>query len=60
MADVTVKTYLGDGAYVEHGSFRGEVVLTTDNGIMETNRVVLDPGGIAVLIRWLKEQGLIK
>lgn len=56
---LTVKTYLGDGAYVEHGCFRGEVILTTDNGIIETNRVVLDPSGVAVLLRWLKAEGLL-
>lgn len=57
---LTVKTYLGDGAYVEHGSYRGEIVLTTDNGIHETNRVVVDPSGLHVLVRWLREEGLLK
>lgn len=36
------KTYLGDGAYVEVDDF-GDVVLTTENGITVTNRVVLEP-----------------
>jgi hypothetical protein len=35
------KTCLGDGAYasIEHG----ELVLTTENGISTTNRIVLGP-----------------
>ena len=48
------KSYLGDGAYVDMGSFMGEVVLTTENGIRETNRVVLGPHEMVLLCRWLR------
>jgi len=49
------KAYLGDGAYVQQGCFQGEVVLTTENGISEQNRVVLAETEIATLIAWLKK-----
>lgn len=39
------KQYLGDGAFVMPGSYLGEIVLTTDNGIEETNRIHLDRQG---------------
>ena len=35
------KTYLGDGAYVDFDGYA--LVLTTENGIRETNRIVLEP-----------------
>ena len=37
------KTYLGDGAYAEFDRY-GDLVLTTENGISVTNRIVL--GGV--------------
>jgi hypothetical protein len=46
------KQYLGDGAYVELGY--GEIILTTSNGLFETNRVVLGPYEVAGLIRWIE------
>lgn len=36
-----MKKYLGDGVYVEIDSC-GSIVLTTENGIAETNRIVLE------------------
>ena len=50
------KTYLGDGAFVYVGCYESEVVLTTEDGIRETNRVVLGPGEVAVLLRWLNHR----
>jgi len=35
------KLYLGDGVYVE---YNGDVILTTEDGIRVTNRIVLEPG----------------
>ena len=43
------KVYLGDGAYAEEGSYRGQIVVTTENGISVQNRVVLGPEGMASL-----------
>ncbi len=38
---MTPKAYIGDGVYVEHDGFG--LVLTTENGIETTNRIVLEP-----------------
>lgn len=35
------KRYLGDGVYVDHDGYG--LVLTTENGLGETNRIVLEP-----------------
>jgi hypothetical protein len=35
------KQYLGDGAYVEFDGHR--IVLTTEDGVSVTNRIVLEP-----------------
>lgn len=54
------KSYLGDGAFVQLGSFATEVVLTTEDGVSEQNRVVLGPHEINALLEWLKRQGITK
>jgi hypothetical protein len=36
-----LKAYLGDGAYVDYDGFA--IILTTENGLQETNRIVLEP-----------------
>ena len=56
--EIHKKMYLGDGAYVQIGSFRGEVILTTEDGISAQNRVVLGPDEIRLLLRWLGEREL--
>jgi hypothetical protein len=50
-ADSNPKIYLGDGTYaaIEYG----DLVLTTENGITTTNRVVLDAHGWETLQRWV-------
>ena len=59
MTDIdTKKIHLGDGAYVQIGSFRGEVVFTTEDGISDQNRVVLGPDEIRLLLLWLGEREL--
>lgn len=57
--DHSQKTYLGDGAFVQLGNFATEVVLTTEDGVSETNSVVLGAHEIDTLIRWLKERRII-
>ena len=47
------KFYLGDGAYVDMGSYPGEMVLTTEDGISAQNRVVLGFVELLLLGRWL-------
>jgi len=51
------KTYLGDGAYVDMGSYHGEIVLTTEDGERELNRVVLGVNEWRVLQRWAMDRG---
>jgi hypothetical protein len=41
--------YLGDGAYCREGSYQGEIVLYTSDGVTEKNHVVLDPGAFETL-----------
>ncbi len=47
-----VKTYLGDGCYAEI-TVQG-LVLTTSNGIDDTNRIVLEPELWDVLLTFVK------
>lgn len=46
------KCYLGDAVYVERDEL-GAVVLTTSNGIRDTNRIVLEPEVLQMFGRWL-------
>ncbi len=48
------KAYLGDGVYLQEGSFRGELVLTTENGISVQNRVVLEDHVIGLIQAWIE------
>ncbi len=45
------KTYLGDGAYVEYDGYA--LVLTTENGIEVTNRIVLEPNVYHSLVEYV-------
>ncbi len=46
------KTYLGDGAFVRFDGYH--VLLTTEDGISETNRVALDPEVLQAFEEWLR------
>lgn len=47
-----MKTYLGDGVYVE---FEDEMIkLTTENGIETTNIIYLEPDVYSNLIKWVE------
>ena len=46
------KFYLGDGAFVYFDGYH--VVLSTEDGISETNRVCLDAYALAAFEDWLK------
>lgn len=47
------KRYLGDGVYAE---FDGWVIkLTTENGIEETSRIILEPDVTNSLIRFIED-----
>lgn len=45
------KHYLGDGAYIEFDQFDG-VVITTSNGIENTNTIYLETSVMRNLIEW--------
>lgn len=45
---MSAKHYLGDGVYLEVMPW-GDVVLTTSDGIQDTNRIVLEPRVYAML-----------
>ncbi len=51
------KTYLGDGVYLELDEF-GDLVLTTSDGIRETNRIVLDAYVYENLTTWVSTKQL--
>ncbi len=56
---MTGKVYLGDGAYAEFDEF-GDLVLTTEDGIRTTNRVVLEPGVLVTLLRELLQRNVVQ
>lgn len=47
-----MKTYIGDGVYAD--VVPHEVVLTTENGVSVTNRIVLGPREIVTLVELLE------
>lgn len=47
-----MKTYLGDGAYIEFNGY--EYVITTSDGIHNTNVVVLDTNGMQILFHFVE------
>lgn len=48
-------TYLGDGAYAKRGSYRGEIIVYTSNGITDENHVYLEPGMTEKLHKFYRE-----
>jgi hypothetical protein len=46
------KRYLGDGVYVDVDEL-GQLVLTTENGIEATNRIVLEPEVYNALVAYV-------
>lgn len=53
------KDYLGDSVYIEIDESRS-LVLTTENGLGPTNRIVLEPEVVQALITYGQRVGLIK
>jgi hypothetical protein len=47
------KQYIGDGVYAEFDNF-GDLVLTTEDGVLVTNRIVLEPETLSTLQQFLK------
>jgi len=48
-----MKEYLGDGVYAEMDRY-GSLVLTTEDGIRATNRIVLEPEVLIALSEYLE------
>lgn len=47
-----MKRYLGDGVYADHDGHG--LVLTTEDGISETNRIVLEPEVYEALLQYVQ------
>lgn len=45
------KSYIGDGVYVAWDGFG--IVLTTENGIADTNRIVMEPEVLDAFQQWM-------
>lgn len=50
-----MRYYLGDGVYLRIED--GQYVLTTENGVSVTNRIVLEPEVYAALVAVITEHG---
>jgi len=47
------KQYLGDGVYAKFDGY--SIVLTTENGVMTTNQIVLEPEVLAALVNYAEK-----
>lgn len=50
------KEYIGDGVYAEVEPSLGALVLTTENGVEVTNRIVLEPDVLEALEKYIERQ----
>ncbi len=48
------KDYMGDGVYVERDDATWDIILTTENGVEVTNRIVLEHGLLDGINKWVK------
>lgn len=48
------KEYLGDGVYAQSEPLGIGVILTTDNGVSETNRIYLEPEVLDAFLHYLE------
>jgi len=53
MWEVFRKIYLGDGVYAAFED--GDLIVTTENGIETTNRIVLEPGVWVNLLEYVNQ-----
>lgn len=47
------KQYIGDGLYIQEGSYHGEIILTTEDGISIQNTIHIDVLGLACINRYV-------
>jgi len=50
------KAYIGDGVYADVDEMTGDLVLTTENGIEATNRIVLEPAVLHGLEQYIERR----
>ena len=48
-----MKRYIGDGAYVDYDGY--SLVLTTSDGIRDTNTIVMEPEVYAALLEYVED-----
>lgn len=51
------KAYLGDAVYAEIDEYAA-LILTTEDGVRATNRIVLEPDVLQHLYRYAEQQGM--
>ena len=49
---MTRRQYLGDAVYIDYDGT--DLILTTEDGVEESNRIILEPAVIDALERYLK------
>lgn len=55
----TNKDYLGDSVYADISEY-GELVLTTENGVEASNKIIMEPEVLNNMFRYLQRMGMIK
>ena len=53
------KVYIGDGVYMAPGSYFGEIILTTEDGITVQNTIVLGLSEISNILTTLRKWEII-
>lgn len=52
------KEYLGDSIYIQEGSYKGEFILTTENGGAPSNTIVFGESELCALLDYVKRAGV--
>ena len=51
-----MKDYVGDGVYIEWGTYAGAFTLTTEDGVTVQNTIYFEPETWAALLRLVRAQ----
>ena len=52
------KSYIGDGVYIQTDGFA--ITLTTENGIIATNTIYLEPEHFRKIMEYCRKKGIIR
>jgi len=52
------KSYIGDGVYIQTDGFA--ITLTTENGIIATNTIYLEPEHCRKIMEYCRKKGIIR